>query len=57
MTNLLLLATIIVSLAALGRIVIPRTERLPWWTRTCQDLTANVAPAPGAMPSSRRRRS
>lgn len=43
MTTLLLLVTTIVCLAALGRIVIPRAERLPWWTWTWQDLTANVA--------------
>lgn len=43
MTTLLLLVTFIVGLAALGRIVIPRAERLPWWNWTWQDLTANVA--------------
>lgn len=42
MITLLFLLCSITVLAALGRLVIPRAERLPWWTWTLADLIANV---------------
>lgn len=42
MATLLFLLLLTVFLAALGRSAIPRTERLPWWSWTVRDLTANV---------------
>ena len=42
MTTLLFLLCFITALAALGRLVIPHAERLPWWTWTWADLIANL---------------
>lgn len=42
MATLLLLLLLTAFFAALGRSAIPRDERLPWWTWTLRDLTANV---------------
>lgn len=43
MTAFLVLLTLLACRAALGRVVIPRAERLPWWTWTWQDLATNIA--------------
>lgn len=42
MATLLFLLLLTLFLGALGRSATPRTERLPWWTWTLRDLTANV---------------
>lgn len=43
MSTLLFLLILTVFLAALGRSVTPRAERLPWLTWTARDLVTNVA--------------
>lgn len=48
-TFVLLIIGMVGCLAALGRLVIPPAERLPWWAWTRQDLAANVARGAGVL--------